>query len=305
MNHKPFTFWGHVDDLRERGLISLEWKSRDLKEHLQEPVGPYKPNTINSLPLNYSISLEGDGIGDSIMKGGAPKAWRLGPGQFRLIADPKDDEQTQEENKENAERHAEKLRARKMKANSQPLPDPPNRPSLKAESVPGSPDLYPSISITLTSELCRYLAGLRTTEKKAEAIVLLHLIDKYRGRAEIEEDQEGADLRVSIDGKTERIEVKGTEKSTIAWQQLKVSSQKSHDALKNGGVSVYRVVDVDSENPRIYILTYGQHFTLEPEPRWAARPVPPKDERYPLRGEPYRYDLHNGPVAVDEWEAME
>ena len=68
---------------------------------------------------------------------------------------------------------------------------------------------------------------------------------------------------------------------------------------------MYRVVDVDGEEPRICILTYGQHFTLEPEPRWAVKRVPLEDDRYPLRGEPYRYDLPYEPVAQDDWEVRE
>ena len=89
--------------------------------------------------------------------------------------------------------------------------------------------------------------------------------------------------------------MKGTESPTIAWQQLKVSSQKSHDALENRDASMYRVVHVNGPCPRIYILAYGRDFTLEPEPRWAVKRVPPKDDRYPLRGEPYRYELPYDP----------
>ena len=74
--------------------------------------------------------------------------------------------------------------------------------------------------------------------------------------------------------------------------------------LESGDTSMYRVVDGDGANPRIYMLTHGQHFTLEPEPRWAVKRVPPKDERYPLRGEPYRYERPYEPVAEGEWEAQ-
>lgn len=41
---------------------------------------------------------------------------------------------------------------------------------------------------------------------------------------------------------------------------------------------------------------------LDHEPRWAVKPVPPEDYRYPLRGKPYRYDRPYDPVAADEWE---
>ena len=141
----------------------------------------------------------------------------------------------------------------------------------------------------------RWVVALRRRER---------VVERHKGHAEIEDDHEGVDLKVSIDGRTERIEVKGTASSTIAWQQLKVSSQKSHDALKNRDASIYRVVDVNSLHPRIYILEYGRDFTLEPEPRWAVKRVPSEDERYPLRGEPYRYIRPHDTVAEDEWEAL-
>ena len=143
-----------------------------------------------------------------------------------------------------------------------------------------------------------------STENKALEIVCKHLRSEYGDQVEIELDRYGADLRVSVNGRIERIEVKGTESSTLAWPQLKVSSQKSHDALVSGDASIYRVVEVSSTNPRIYFLTHGEHFTLEPEPRWAVKRVPQGNSRYPLRGEPYRYDRPFDPVAEDEWETL-
>ena len=148
------------------------------------------------------------------------------------------------------------------------------------------------------------LAGLRTTEDKAMFIVEKYLDDKYQGKARVMEDKDGADLRCSIDGKAERIEVKGTSSSTIAWQKLKVSSQKSYESLKSGDVLMYRVVDVNGPRPRIYILAHGKDFTMEPEARWAVRRIAPKDNRYPLRGEPYRYNLPFDPVVDEEWEVV-
>ena len=130
------------------------------------------------------------------------------------------------------------------------------------------------------------------------------LKDKYGEDVEIEEDRDGVDLRVTIDGNTERIEVKGTKDSDIAWQKLKVSSKKSHDALVKGDATIYRVVDVDSADPRVHILIYGEDFTLEPEPRWAVKRIPPDNERYPLLEKPYRYDRPHAPVALDDWEIL-
>ena len=138
-------------------------------------------------------------------------------------------------------------------------------------------------------------------------IVNKHLKDKYGDQAEIEEDRDGADLRVSVDGQTERIEVKGTESSTLAWSQLKVSSQKSHDALKEGDTSMYRVVDVSSARTRASTSLRMDGTSLwSLRPRWTVKRVPlGGQDRYPLRGEPYRYDRPYDPVAEDDWEALE
>ena len=310
MAGKTPTFWEHIYNLRSRRLVPRVWRVGDLREFLERPNGPYTPRGVSSIPGNSSISIETGAMGDYVTKGAAPKVWKVGRGQFQLIADPEDDEATRQADRDRAGKRAEELRARKMRVNggqgavSISRPDARDVPTPQTASSQGHPDQYPSISIDLTPSERQSMARL-SAEQKAVFIVHKHLIDKYGDRAEIEEDQNGADLRVSIDGKVERIEVKGTESTTIAWPQLKVSSQKSHDALRDGDTSMYRVVDVAAPNPRIYILTHGRHFTLEPEPRWAVKRVPPKDDRYPLRGEPYRYDLPYEPVAAGEWEVRE
>ena len=145
-----------------------------------------------------------------------------------------------------------------------------------------------------------------STEQKALYIVEKYIRHKYGSDVEIEEDHDGADLRFSVHGQDEqRIEVKGTASKDIAWSQLKVSSQKSHDALESGEATMYRVVNVDGLQPSIYILKYDQDFTLEPEPRWAVRQIKREDDRYPLRGRSYRYNLPFDPVAQDDWETPE
>ena len=121
---------------------------------------------------------------------------------------------------------------------------------------------------------------------------------------EIEKDVDGADMIISAGGEQMRIEVKGTESSFMDWELIKISDQRAHYALTSGGATMYRVVNISGSNPRIYILNHGQHFTLEPEPTWAVRKVTPKDARYPLRGEPYTFDLPFEPVAEDDWEVM-
>ena len=146
----------------------------------------------------------------------------------------------------------------------------------------------------------RDLAGLCTADK-ALGVVRKHFSVRFGDRAVVEQNRDGADLKISVDGRIERVVVMGTESPTLDWHELKVSSRESHDALISGDASMYRVVDVSGPNPRIYVLTHGQHFTLEPEPRWAIKHVSPRDDRYPLRGEPYRFDLPHEPVAGDDW----
>ncbi len=78
----------------------------------------------------------------------------------------------------------------------------------------------------------------------------------------------GADLFVRFpDGTGFDIEVKGTARPDIAWQQLKVSGKPSHDMLKNG-LPLYRVSNIGSQDVTIFVLRYGEDFEMTPEPRW-------------------------------------
>ena len=306
-NGEPETFWEHVYRLREKGQIPLLWRSGDLREFLE---GRYSLHSIRSDPSNYHISPEDNTVGHFVKDGAAPKVLRVSRGLYQLIADPNDDKATQEAETRRSTRLAEDIMAQKEQEECyrydapMQVADLPEPAEPQGESETGSSGLYPSIPVALTQSEHRGLSG-RVAEQKAIYIVNKHLKDKYGSQAEIEEDTDGADLRISVDGKTERIEVKGTESSTLAWPELEVSSRESHDALKKGDTSMYRVVDVSGTNPRIYILSHGEHFTLEPEPRWAVKRVPLGDDRYPLRGQPYRYDRPYDPVAEDEWEALE
>lgn len=159
-------------------------------------------------------------------------------------------------------------------------------------------------SVPLTESDRLEIAEL-STARKAEWIVRRLIEDRFGPGVRIERDHEGADLRFSRDGRTERIEVKGTRKQDLAWAQLKVSSRQSCDALRSGAASMYRVTDVDGNAPRVHVLQHGRDYELVPEPRWAVRRVPPDENPYPLRGRPYRYDLPYEPVASDEWRVPE
>ena len=101
------------------------------------------------------------------------------------------------------------------------------------------------------------------------------------------------------------VEVKGTASPDIAWAQLKVSSIASHGLITSGEAAVYRVCDVYSAVPRVYILRHGEDFQLVPEARWAfkstVRSVPHHSSVQPAgppapsapgahRARPSRYD---------------
>ncbi|MDE2990641.1 MAG: hypothetical protein OXU21_06215 [Chloroflexota bacterium] len=305
MSDRRATFWEHVYDLRARDLIPRVWRTGDLRPFLAGPESPqFALTTINVCPFNSSVSTDGTKVGDFVAKGAAPKVWRVGRGQFQLVEDPGDDGATREAEKRRAMNRADQLRLRTKATSGRrggAFVSTPARSTPPTEPLPESSNRYPSFSIALDPAQRQELASL-STANKAVSIVRAHLRDRYGNRAEIEDDRDGVDLRISIDGRRERVEIKGTESPTLDWHMLKVSSRKSHDALTSGDAAIYRVVDVSGPTPRIYVLTHGQHFTLEPEPRWAVKRVTPADERYSLRGEPYRYELPHEPVASDDWE---
>ena len=144
------------------------------------------------------------------------------------------------------------------------------------------------VEVHLTESDRRSLEGL-STEQKACRVVRKYLHDKYGRGVVIEEAHGGADLRVSVGGEeAEAIAVKGTATDDIAWAKLKVSSRQSYRALKNRTARMYRVVNVNSAKPRIFILEFGTHYKLIPEPRWAVRAASREAKSYPLRGAPYR-----------------
>ena len=163
---------------------------------------------------------------------------------------------------------------------------------------------YEVYTVSLPDPVHKALSDLSTARKAVEIVRLL-LQTACNGEAKFETDLDGADLKVTYNGETSRIEVKGTAAPTIAWNLLKVSSQKSHDALKSSEVVMYRVVDVDSKTPQIYVLRHGRDFYMEQESRWSVKPIKPENrEKYPLRGLPYQYDDPYEPVALDDWEVL-
>ena len=179
----------------------------------------------------------------------------------------------------------------------EPLENSHDDPGDTARSLAGRE----SFPVCLTESDLRTMDGF-STARKAEWIVYKHIKDRFGADVGIEKDNEGADLRISRNGKTERIEVKGTKSKNIAWAQLKVSSQRSHDALRSGAVSMYRVTDVHGPKPCVHILKHGRDYELTPEPRWAVKPAGKRT--YPLRGRRYRYELPHEAVASNEWGVL-
>ena len=309
LNSSGLSFWDHVYNLRERGLIPRVWKAGHLRAFMEEPVGPsYSRNTINVNPSNSSISIDGEAIGDFVKKGAAPKAWRVGRGQYRLIADPENDERARQLEMERAVTMADVIRSsRKQAAKSFGAATSTPASHYERSSWPRSllmqTGMYPHIEVGLTTEDRQAMSGLSAAERAAH-IVRKHLLERFGPDAEIEVDDKGAGLRVSVGGEQLQIEVNGTESSAMDWEHMKISDQRAHYALTSGGAAMYRVVNISGSNPRIYILNHGQHFTLEPEPGWAVKKITPEDARYPLRGEPYTYDLPFEPVAEGDWEVL-
>ena len=99
-------------------------------------------------------------------------------------------------------------------------------------------------------------------EEKAERIVCTLIKQACGDAAEVKKDRNGVDLRVTIDGYTTRIEIKGTESDDI-WKILVVSSQKQHDALVSGDVEIYCVVGVNSATDSLYLgIREGLHIGI-------------------------------------------
>lgn len=104
---------------------------------------------------------------------------------------------------------------------------------------------------------------------RAEELVKYYFRKTYKD-CKFTYQTDGSDLLVEWNTGSVKIEIKGTADSTIAWSKLKVSSQTSHDLLKNG-LPLYRVVSVYDRQPQIYILVHGVDFTMYQEARWAVR----------------------------------
>jgi len=115
-------------------------------------------------------------------------------------------------------------------------------------------------------------AGSGDIGKRAIEIVKLHFQRVHTGCSFVS-PRAGADMALVVGPNCTQYEVKGTAAKGLAWQQLKVSSQASHDLLTSGGAAVLRVTEVYSDEPVVYELRCGVDFRLEPEARWCVKPI--------------------------------
>lgn len=89
-------------------------------------------------------------------------------------------------------------------------------------------------------------------------------------KCQFREPNDGTDLEVLSGTSSERIEVKGTADSDIAWTKLKVSGNASYQQLLND-TPLYRVVSVYDRAPCIHILKHSEDFEMSAEARWAVK----------------------------------
>ena len=126
------------------------------------------------------------------------------------------------------------------------------------------------VVINLSADEFNRVSG-KTTAEAAVELCQIHLRRAHPDAVFVTPSR-GADLRIRLQTGVEfDIEVKGTEKSGIAWNQFKVSSQQSHDLLKTG-ISLYRVTEVGSQTVKIFIMKHGADFEMSHEPRWSVHP---------------------------------
>ena len=110
------SFWDEVYTLRDLGKIPRVWTRDSLRPYL---MGPYTPNSINSIPSNGSMTRDGKEIGNYVKNGQEARAWRVGPGEFQLVVDPADNVEAQDAERRRARAYAQVAR---VKAAGNPYP---------------------------------------------------------------------------------------------------------------------------------------------------------------------------------------
>jgi hypothetical protein len=135
-----------------------------------------------------------------------------------------------------------------------------------------------SVEFEISQEQLNYLLSVNPNTGKnwdvgsiAVNVVQLYFKSEHPDAAFLP-GSKGADLEVSYSGKLERFEIKGTVDKSIAWQKLKVSSQDCYDCLLQG-MTLIRVTSIGSLKMKLYFMKHGEDFILEPEVRFAVKPV--------------------------------
>lgn len=111
----------------------------------------------------------------------------------------------------------------------------------------------------------------QTGKRSVELVkIYLHSLDP---ECKLEEPNGPVDLRIikSAILPWKDIEIKGTAAPQIAWNQLKVSGKPSMENLQRG-VPLFRVCNVYSDTPFLFILQHGKDFSMVPEDRWRICP---------------------------------
>ena len=79
------------------------------------------------------------------------------------------------------------------------------------------------------------------------------------------------------------------------------TEQKAMTILHNYLIDKYgRFTDIEDDRGSADLSVSIDGVTVMIE----AKRVTPKDDRYPMRGLPYRYDRPHDPVALDDWEFL-
>jgi hypothetical protein len=105
----------------------------------------------------------------------------------------------------------------------------------------------------------------------AVKVVELYFLDRH-SEATFNRGTKGADLEVNVNGEIGRYEIKGTIDQSISWSKLKVSSQDCYDGLM-AGMTLIRVTSIGKTNMTLHFMKYGEDFTMEPEVRFAVKPI--------------------------------
>jgi hypothetical protein len=134
------------------------------------------------------------------------------------------------------------------------------------------------IKVALPDNVYQHLNNDYPLTKKSSTIgdraveIIKHYFSSQHQDCNFRVLRDGADLEITLaDGTVlEQIEIKGTADAKMSWSKLKVSGEQSYNKLVKD-LPLYRVIDVYTQNPKIFVMRYSEDFDLVPEPRWQIR----------------------------------